>query len=122
MAAIQRTRISSSVVGMFVVAVAAALLVGGAGGYLVRAVSPRASVPATVVDNPSAKAADHLPAWLQKYDAPAGPSQFKVDEFIRSLDYASLESPRTGGPGGQFGDPDQTSREGGPGGQLGDAL
>jgi hypothetical protein len=36
----------------------------------------------------------------------------------------TVESPRNGGPGGQFGDapqPNQTSRVGGPGGQFGDA-
>ncbi len=33
----------------------------------------------------------------------------------------SIDAPRNGGPGGQVGDPDQTSRTGGPGGQIGDA-
>jgi hypothetical protein len=36
----------------------------------------------------------------------------------------SLDPPRNGGPGGQFGDapqPGQTARSGGPGGQIGDA-
>ena len=46
MAAIQRTRISSSVGGAFVVAVSAALLVGGTGGYVARALTSHASAPA----------------------------------------------------------------------------
>ncbi len=40
---------------------------------------------------------------------------------VRAPIVTSVESPRSGGPGGQIGDPDQTSRVGGPGGQIGDA-
>ena len=88
MAAIQGTRVSSSVVGMFAVAISAALLVGGASGYLVRSLSSQVSAPATVVGNLPVKAVDQVPTWVQKYNAPAEAPQFKVDEFIRSLDYA----------------------------------
>ncbi len=88
MAAIQETRISPSVVGVFVVAVATALLVGGAGGYVIRAVSPQGSAaPAQAVQNQAVKAAG-LPAQVQAYMAPAAEPQFKVDEFIRALGYA----------------------------------
>jgi len=88
MAAIQETRISSSVVGMFVVAFAATLLIGGAAGYVIRAVSSQGSAaPAQAVQNQAVKAAD-LPAQVQAYMAPAAEPQFKVDEFIRALGYA----------------------------------
>jgi hypothetical protein len=88
MAAIQETRISPSVAGTFVVAVAAALLVGGAGGYVIRAVSSQGSAaPAQAVQNPAVKAAE-LPTQVQAYMAPAAEPQFKVDEFIRALGYA----------------------------------
>lgn len=43
---------------------------------------------------------------------------------VRAPIVTSVESPRSGGPGGQIGDapqPDQTTRVGGPGGQFGDA-
>jgi hypothetical protein len=44
--------------------------------------------------------------------------------IVRTPIVTSVESPRSGGPGGQIGDapqPDQTTRVGGPGGQFGDA-
>ena len=89
MAAIQETRVSPSVTGAFVVAMAAALLVGGAGGYVIRAVSSQGSAaPAQAVQNQAVKAAE-LPAQVQAYMAPAAEPQFKVDEFIRALGYAT---------------------------------
>jgi cell division protein FtsN len=88
MAAIQETRVSPSVAGAFVVAVAAALLVGGAGGYVLRAASSQGlAAPAQTVQNEAVKAAE-LPASVQAYMAAAEEPQFKVDEFIRSLGYA----------------------------------
>jgi cell division protein FtsN len=92
MAAIQGTRVSSPVTGIFVVAVAAALLVGGAGGYLVRALSSQVSGSATAAENRPAAAAGQLPAWVQNYNAPAEAQQFKVDELIRSLSYAPVRT------------------------------
>ena len=87
MAAIQGTRISPSVAGAFIVSVAAALLVGGAGGYVIRSVGSQGSAgPAQAVQNQAVNAAD-LPAQVQAYMAPAAEPQFKVDEFIRSLSY-----------------------------------
>ena len=85
MAAIQETRISSAVVGMFVVAFAATLLIGGAAGYVIRAVSSQGSAaPAQAVQNQAVNAAD-LPAQVQAYMAPASEPQFKVDEFLRTV-------------------------------------
>ena len=45
MAAIQRTRMSSFGIGVFVVAVSAALLAGGTGGYAVRALTSHVAAP-----------------------------------------------------------------------------
>ena len=90
MAAIQGNRISSPVTGMFVIVVAAALLVGGAGGYLVRSLSSQVSGSATAPENRPAAAVGQLPAWVQNYNAPAEAQQFKVDELIRSLGYAPV--------------------------------
>ena len=88
MAAIQGTRTSPSVAGAFIVSVAAALLVGGAGGYVIRSVGSQGSAgPAQAVQNQAVNAAD-LPAQVQAYMAPAQEQQFKVDEFIRALGYA----------------------------------
>jgi hypothetical protein len=92
MAAIQGIRHSSSVNGMLVVAVAAALLVGGASGYLIRGMSSQVSGQVTVAGNPPALAADQLPAWVQKYNAPAEATRFKVDDLIASLDYAPVRT------------------------------
>jgi len=103
MAAIQRTRISSSVGGAFVVAVSAALLVGGTGGYVARALTSHASASAQYVvtrpalDNEDLTQSDltrvqppsaEVPAWVKKYTETGQASQFKVDEFIASLGYA----------------------------------
>src|SRR5579864_7272355 len=49
MAAIQRTRISSFGIGVFVVAVSAALMAGASGGYLVRAVTSQVAAPSQPV-------------------------------------------------------------------------
>ena len=88
MAAIQSTRISPSL-PVAAVALAAALLVGGAGGYLIRGVGLHGSAaPAEVGHNQAVKVAE-LPASVQAYMAPATDRQFKVDEFIRSLGYAA---------------------------------
>jgi cell division protein FtsN len=88
MAAIQGTRISPSVTGAFIVSVAAALLVGGAGGYVIRSVGSQGSAgPAQAVQNQAVQAPE-LPASVQAYMAPAQERQFKVDEFIRALGYA----------------------------------
>ena len=94
MAAIQGIRNSSSVNGLFVISVAAALLVRGASGYLVRDMSSHVSGQATVAANPPALAADQLPAWVQQYMTPAEAPRFKVDDLIRSLDYAPAGAAR----------------------------
>jgi hypothetical protein len=63
-----------------------------------------------------------LLALIGWYMFPIGPLNHATG--IRTQIVTSVESPRAGGPGGQFGDaplPDQTSRVGGPGGQVGDA-
>ena len=51
-------------------------------------------------------------------------SAVNLSSGVRAPIVTSVESPRSGGPGGQIGDapqPDQTTRVGGPGGQFGDA-
>jgi len=51
-------------------------------------------------------------------------SAVNLSTGVRAPIVTSVESPRSGGPGGQIGDapqPDQTTRVGGPGGQFGDA-
>jgi hypothetical protein len=88
MAAIQGTRISSSVTGMVVVAVGAALLVGGTCGYMVRALTWHVSAPAAAHENRPAQTVDQLPTWVREHVTPAETPDFKVDEFIRSLGYA----------------------------------
>jgi len=109
MAAIQRTRISSFGVGVFVVAVSAALLAGASGGYMVRALTSHVAVPSTPVsyeritgDNQDLTESDltralpadrstgtaQLPTWVKNYLAPAASHPFKVDEYIDSLGYA----------------------------------
>src|SRR4029077_7734551 len=105
----QRTRISSFGVGVFVVAVSAALLAGASGGYMVRALTSHAAVPSTPVsyeritgDNQDLTESDltralpadrstgtaQLPTWVKNYLAPAASHPFKVDEYIDSLGYA----------------------------------
>jgi hypothetical protein len=110
MAAIQRTRISSSVSGAFVVAVSAALLVGGTGGYVVRSLTSQVAAPAqSVVTQPSLDNEDltqsdltraqpasaTVPEWVQNYLAQAKAQQFKVDEMLENLSYAGTV--RSGG-------------------------
>jgi hypothetical protein len=104
MAAIQKTRNSSSAVGMVVVALGAALLVGASGGYLVRALTSAGSTQvAAGLNRPLAAAnqggpqsdltralpveAPVVPGWVQNYMKPAETRSFKVDEFIKSLSY-----------------------------------
>jgi hypothetical protein len=104
MAAIQRTRMSSFGVGVFVVAVSAALLAGASGGYLVRALTSQVAAPSQTVqyqrvtgdnqDLTRPQPADRstgtaqLPTWVKNYLAPAASHPFKVDEYIESLGYA----------------------------------
>jgi hypothetical protein len=102
MAAIQRNRISSSIGGAFVVAVSAALLVGGTGGYVMRAMTSHGAASQTVVtlqapDNQDITQSDltraqapaaAVPDWVQKYTELAPASQLKVDELIENLSYA----------------------------------
>jgi hypothetical protein len=75
-----------------VVAVLAAFLLGGVGGYFVKALSLPGvtSATETAIDNPPLKTANQLPGWVQKYNSPAEEPRFKVDELIRSLDYAPV--------------------------------
>jgi hypothetical protein len=110
MAAIQRTRMSSFGIGVFVVAVSAALMAGASGGYLVRALSSQVAAPSQPVqyqrvtgdnqdltesDLTRAQPADRstgttqLPTWVNNYLAPAASHPFKVDEYIASLGYAA---------------------------------
>jgi hypothetical protein len=125
MAAIQRTRMSSFGVGVFVVAVSAALLAGASGGYVVRALTSHGTAPSQAVqhqlvtgdnqdltesDLTRAQPADRstgttqLPTWVKNYLAPAASHQFKVDEYIESLGYAapSGESSQLPAPALQF--------------------
>jgi hypothetical protein len=109
MAAIQRTRMSSFGIGVFVVAVSAALLAGASGGYLVRALTSQVAAPSqsiqyqrvtgdnqdlTESDLTRAQPADRstgtdsLPTWVKNYLAPAASQPFKVDEYIESLGYS----------------------------------
>lgn len=110
MAAIQRSRMSSFGVGVFVVAVSAALLAGASGGYLVRALTSHVAAPSQPVqyervtgDNQDLTQSDltraqpvdrstgtaQLPSWVKSYVAPAASRAFKVDEYIESLSYAA---------------------------------
>ena len=110
MAAIQRTRMSSFGIGVFVVAVSAALMAGASGGYLVRALTSQVAAPSQPVqyqritgenqdltqsDLTRAQPADRstgttqLPTWVRNYLAPAASHAFKVDEYIGSLSYAA---------------------------------
>lgn len=110
MAAIQRSRMSSLGVGAFVVAISAALIAGASGGYLVRALSSHVAAPSQAVqyervtgDNQDLTESDltralpadrstgtaQLPSWVKSYVAPAASHQFKVDQYIDSLDYAA---------------------------------
>jgi hypothetical protein len=110
MAAIQRTRMSSFGIGLFVVAVSAALLAGGTGGYMVRALTSQVAAPSqshqyapvsgdnqdvTQSDLTRALPADRstgtasLPTWVKNYLAPAASQPFKVDQFLESLSYAA---------------------------------
>ena len=113
MAAIQRTRISSSIGGAFVVAVSAALLVGGTGGYVMRAVTSHDSAPAqsavsrAALDNEDITQSDltraqppaaAVPDWVKRYTEQAPASQFKVDPFIASLGYAQPAATDNGRP------------------------
>lgn len=107
MAAIQRTRISSSMGGAFVIAVSAALLIGGTGGYVMRAVTShnsaaaQAAVDRSAADNQDITQSDltrvqapsaTVPDWVRKYVETAPASQFKVDELIENLSYAGTVS------------------------------
>ena len=110
MAAIQRTRMSSFGVGVFVVAVSAALMAGASGGYLVRALTSQVAAPSQPVqyeritgdnqdltqsDLTRAQPADRstgtaqLPSWVKSYLAPAASHPFKVDGYIEDLGYAA---------------------------------
>lgn len=91
MAAIQRTRNTSSVGGMLVAAIAAALLLGAAGGYAVRSLNMPVSAPAagSAVQHPATNTTYELPAYVEKYVAPQEPRQFRVDEYLESLSYAN---------------------------------
>lgn len=110
MAAIQRSRMSSLGAGVFVVAISAALMAGASGGYLVRALTSHVAVSSQSVqyekvtgDNLDLTESDltraqpvdrstgtaQLPSWVKSYLAPAASHQFKVDEYIDSLDYAA---------------------------------
>lgn len=90
MAAIQGTRNASSVGGVIVAAVAAALLLGAAGGYAVRTVSAPMSAPSagSAVQHSAVSADYELPAWVEKYVAPQEPRRFRVDAYLDSLSYA----------------------------------
>ncbi|HKC20407.1 MAG TPA: hypothetical protein VKE27_12350 [Candidatus Dormibacteraeota bacterium] len=103
MAAIQRNRISPSVAGAFAVAISAALLVGGTGGYVVRSLTSQLAAPAQpAVTQPSLgnedlaqsdltraqPASATVPDWVQNYMAQATSQQFKVDEMLENLSYA----------------------------------
>ena len=107
MAAIQRPRVSSSIGGAFAVAVSAALLVGGTGGYAVRALSSHDSSSAQAPVVRSAPAGEDVtqsdltraqpptavvPDWVKRYTERPAAQQFKVDELIASLDYAGTAS------------------------------
>jgi hypothetical protein len=110
MAAIQRTRMSSFGIGVFVVAVSAALMAGASGGYLVRTLTSQVAAPSQPVqyqrvtgDNQDltqsdltraqpadrSTGANELPSWVNNYLAPAASHPFKVDEYIASLSYAA---------------------------------
>jgi hypothetical protein len=110
MAAIQRSRMSSFGVGLFVVAVSAALLAGASGGYMVRALTSHVAAPSqpfqyervtganqdlTESDLTRALPADRstgtaqLPSWVKSYLAPAASRPFKVDEYLENLGYAA---------------------------------
>lgn len=93
--------------GAFVIAVSAALLIGGTGGYLVRAVTSHGSAAAqAAVNRPAADNEDitqsdltraqppsaTVPDWVQKYMEKAPASQFKVDDLIENLSYAGTVS------------------------------
>jgi hypothetical protein len=72
MAAIQRTRISSSIGGAFVVAVSAALLIGGTGGYVARALTSHMVAPAqSVVTRPALDSEDLTQSDLTRAQPPA---------------------------------------------------
>jgi hypothetical protein len=116
MAAIQRSRMSSLGVGVFVVAVSAALLAGASGGYMVRALTSQVAAPSQPIqyqrvtgdnqdlaesDLTRAQPADRstgtaeLPSWVKSYLAPAASRPFKVDEYIDSLGYAAQSGAST---------------------------
>ena len=72
MAAIQRTRISSSIGGAFVVAISAALLVGGTGGYVARALTSHMAAPEQpVVTQPALDSEDLTQSDLTRAQPPA---------------------------------------------------
>ena len=89
MAAIQRTRNTSSFGGIFVAAIAAALLLGAGAGYAARTMSVPMSAPSggSAVQHSAVSAEYELPAWVEKYVAPQEPRRFRVDEYIDSLSY-----------------------------------
>lgn len=87
MAVFDRTRLSSSVTVIFAGAIAAALIVGATGGYLLRDFTSQPPGSAGPLQSHPANAAEQLPTWVQDYLEPAKSPQFKVDEMIRALDY-----------------------------------
>lgn len=89
MAAIQGTRNTSSVAGVLVAAIAAALLLGAAGGYTVRSLSAGTSAPAAAPQHAAVQTTYELPAYIEKYVAPQEPRRFRVDEYLDSLSYAN---------------------------------
>lgn len=90
MATLQAIRLPSPVAGTLAVAVSAALLAGGAGGYLVRGLTWQASAPVhtAAVHSSQAHAVAQLPEWVQRYLVSAGTPRFRVDDMIESLSYA----------------------------------
>ena len=92
MAAIQRTRNTSSFGGILVAAVAAALLLGAGAGYAARTMTVPMSAPSaagSTVQHPAVSADYELPAWVEKYVAPQEPRRFRVDEYLDSLSYST---------------------------------
>ena len=103
MAAIQRTQMSSPKLGALAVAVAAAMLVGGAGGYLVRALSTQGPAPAHIatvqVRQATGTSADEPRSqWLREHATGT-----ELDGLLKSVNYeggATIANPaaRHAGP------------------------
>ena len=84
------------------VAVSAALLVGGTGGYLMRGLTSHGTAAQTAVSRAAADNEDitqsdltraqapaaAVPDWVRKYMQQAPASQIKVDQLIENLSYA----------------------------------